>query len=87
VWPHQFELSKKIRRTEESISNIEQGISTAKIDILVDLAKTLEVEIDDLFQENIVLIRNILGIIKQNDILFLNMILSYLQNLEKFCKK
>jgi len=92
----QFELSEKIGRTEESISNIERGISTAKIDILVDLSKTLGIEIDDLFQENhhkkikkenITLIRNILGNIKQKDTSFLNMILSHLQNLEKNCKK
>ena len=89
----QQELSEKIGRTEESISNIERGISIAKIDILVDLAKALGVEINDLFveknhrkitKEEVVLTRNILSILKQKDPTFLNIILSHLSNLEKY---
>ena len=91
----QQELSEKIGRTEESISNIERGISVAKIDILVDLAKALDVEINDFFieknhrkitKEEVVLIRNISSILKQKDPTFLNIILSHLNNLEKYTK-
>ena len=89
----QQELSEKIGRTEESISNIERGISTPKIDILIDLAKALKVEINDFFiernhgkiiKEEVVLIRNILSILKQKDSSFLNIILNHLSNLEKY---
>jgi len=92
----QQQLANKIERTEETISNIERGVSIAKIDILPDLAQALNISIDKLFQqenndqiekENVVLLRKILQLIKTKDISFLEVIFENLKNLEKIYKK
>jgi len=45
----QAELAEKIERTEDTISNIERGISSTRIETAARIAEALKVQLSDLF--------------------------------------
>ncbi len=87
----QSELSQKINRTEETISNIERGVSVAKIEVVKPLAIALSVSIDDLFnfenhitnnKENILLIKEINVMLNKQDTKMLEILRDHIKNLD-----
>ncbi|MDA9817830.1 helix-turn-helix domain-containing protein [Flavobacteriaceae bacterium] len=48
----QSQLSDKINKTEETVSNIERGITSTGIELMQVLADALEVKVSDLFNED-----------------------------------
>lgn len=47
----QFQLAEKIEVSESSISLIERGLQTPSIFVVLDIAKTLEININDLLRD------------------------------------
>ena len=47
----QFELAEKINVSESSISLIERGLQTPSIFVVLDIAKVLEVNINELLRD------------------------------------
>lgn len=47
----QSQLSQRVDKTEETISNIERGITSTGIELMQDLAKALNVQVVDFFVE------------------------------------
>jgi DNA-binding XRE family transcriptional regulator len=87
----QSELAQKIHRTEETISNIERGVSVAKIDLVKPLAVALCVSIDDLFsfgnqimpnKQSILLIKEINILLHKQDAKMLKILKDHIQNLD-----
>lgn len=87
----QSQLAQKIGRTEETISNIERGISVAKIEVVKPLATALEVSIDELFsfenkithnKANILLIKEITSLLNKQDTKMLEILKSHIKNLD-----
>ncbi|MBQ7763944.1 helix-turn-helix transcriptional regulator [bacterium] len=46
----QFELAEKINMSESSISLIERGIQTPSVLVVYDIAKVLNIDINELFK-------------------------------------
>ncbi|MBR2386539.1 helix-turn-helix transcriptional regulator [bacterium] len=46
----QFELAEKINVSESTISLIERGLQTPSVFLVLDIAKTLEIDINELFR-------------------------------------
>jgi DNA-binding XRE family transcriptional regulator len=87
----QSQLAQKINRTEETISNIERGISVAKIEVVKPLATALEISTDDLFsfenkithnKENILLIKEMTSIPNKQDVKMLEILRDHIKNLD-----
>ena len=55
----QSQLAQRVDKTEETISNIERGITSTGIELMQDLAKSLNVNIVDFFDEKISLKDNL----------------------------
>ena len=47
----QFQLSERIGKTEETVSNIERGMTSTGIELMEELAIALDIEIKDFFDE------------------------------------
>lgn len=47
----QFQLSERVNKTEETISNIERGVTSTGIELMEELAIALDIEIKDFFDE------------------------------------
>ena len=47
----QIQLAEKAQLSEESISNIERGVSNTTIDTLTKIANVLEIDLEELFLE------------------------------------
>lgn len=87
----QSQLAEKINKTEETISNIERGVSVAKITVINPLAKALNVSIDELFcfenekplkTENITLIKQINILLNKQNTQMLQILKQHIENLE-----
>ena len=87
----QSELAQKINRTEETISNIERGVSIAKIEVVKPLATALGISTDALFdfenqitnnKENILLIKEITAILNKQDTRMLEILRDHIKNLD-----
>lgn len=47
----QFQLSERVNKTEETISNIERGVTSTGIELMEELAIALDIEMKDFFDE------------------------------------
>ncbi len=48
----QSQLAEQIKKTEETVSNIERGVTSTGIELMEILAKTLNIQIRDFFNED-----------------------------------
>lgn len=47
----QFQLAERIGKTEETVSNIERGVTSTGIELMEELAIALDIEIKDFFDD------------------------------------
>lgn len=86
----QAELAYSIDKTEETISNIERGANSTKLEVIDNIAQILSVDIMELFnfseeikikdQEKFVLIKEVIKILDEKDKKYINGLLSLLKN-------
>ena len=86
----QAELAYSIDKTEETISNIERGANSTKLEVIDNIAQILSVDIMELFNfseeikikdhEKSALIREVIEILKVKDKKYINGLLNLLKN-------
>ena len=86
----QFDFADMIGKSEETVSNIERGIHSTGIELISKIAEVLNVQIEQLFDRNIIeinsnidmrrndLIDNLVEVLKAKDEKFLNNLLGVL---------
>jgi len=86
----QFDFADMIGKSEETVSNIERGIPSTGIELISKIAEVLNVQIEQLFDRNIIeinsnidmrrndLIDNLVEVLKAKDEKFLNNLLGVL---------
>lgn len=85
----QGQLASKIGKTEETISNIERGLNSTKLEVIRDISKALSIDIIQLFdftenytikdRKKFALIKEVLAILHKKDPQFINGLLQILK--------
>ena len=85
----QSELAKKIGKTEETVSNIERGLNSTKLEVIQDIARALSIDIMQLFdfvkdgeikdKEKFALIKEVVAILNEKDRKFISGLLQVLR--------
>ena len=85
----QSQLAEIIGKTEETVSNIERGLNSTKLEIIEQIAKTLSIDIMELFnfneesgikdKEKFASIKEVLAILNEKDKKYINALLKILQ--------
>jgi transcriptional regulator with XRE-family HTH domain len=88
----QADLAEKIYRTEDTISNIERGISSTRIETAARIAEALNIPLTDLFdlplstsknREKSDLIKELIAIALDQDVPLLKAVLNHMRNLSE----
>ncbi len=88
----QAELAEKIDRTEDTVSNIERGISSTRIETAARIAEVLKISLPDLFdlplptrrnREKSDLIKELVAISLDQDLPLLKAFLEHIKNLSE----
>jgi transcriptional regulator with XRE-family HTH domain len=88
----QAELAEKIERTEDTISNIERGISSTRIETAARIAEVLKIQLTDLFdlplfagrnREKSELIKELVAIALDQDTALIKAFLEHIRNLSE----
>ena len=85
----QSQLANAIGKTEETVSNIERGLNSTKLEVIDEIAKALSVDIMELFnfneesrikdKEKFASIKEVLAILNEKDKKYINALLKVLQ--------